>query len=78
MKEGRLQTYCSHTVTFWLPFKLNAGCGHMLARFLCTSPRASPAGACLQDKFVDTHEVDLVFLEYSLNDGYVVSAEPLQ
>lgn len=28
---------------------------------------------CLQDKFVDTQHADLVFLEYSLNDGYVVS-----
>jgi hypothetical protein len=26
----------------------------------------------LQEKFVDTNNVDLVFLEYSLNDGYVV------
>jgi hypothetical protein len=26
----------------------------------------------LQEKFVDTDNVDLVFLEYSLNDGYVV------
>lgn len=27
---------------------------------------------CLQDKFVD-RDVDLIFLEYAINDGYTVS-----
>ena len=33
---------------------------------------AATTAPSLQERFVDTANVDLVFLEYSLNDGYVV------
>jgi hypothetical protein len=35
--------------------------------------RHHAAACCLQDKFVDQN-VDLIFLEYAINDGYTVSA----